>query len=76
VRRGDLGDWEEELEVSGSVFNLRVSDGGRMVSSVGERDVVGLAERGGVAGWNMEIGREKARLEGERIDERGVEGQP
>ena len=67
---------EEGLEVSGSVLsNLRVSDGGRIVSLVGERDVAGLLERGD-AGWNTEIGRERARLEGERIDERGVEGQP
>ena len=44
----DLDDWElrlEELGVSGSVCNLRLSDGGRMVSTVGDRDV-GLVERG------------------------------
>ena len=43
-----LDDWElrlEELGVSGSVCNLRLSDGGRMVSTVGERDL-GLVERG------------------------------
>jgi hypothetical protein len=70
-------DWElrlEELGVSGSMCNLRVSDGGRMVSTVGERDA-GLVERD--EQWSTEIGWERrTRLDGERIDERGVEGQP
>lgn len=72
----DLDDWElrlDELGVSGSVCNLRLSDGGRMVSTVGERDI-GLVERD--EQWSMETGGERTRLEGERIDERGVEGQP
>ena len=50
-----------------------------MVSAVGGRDVglvEGLVERGDDGQWNTETGRERTRLEGERIDERGVEGQP
>jgi hypothetical protein len=66
--------------VSGNVCNLRLSDasGGRMVSTVGvlgERDI-GLVERENEP-WNMKIGCERTRrLEDERIDKRGVEGQP
>ena len=70
-------DWElrlEELGVSGSTCDLRLSDGGRMVSTVGERDV-GLVERGDEQ-WSTQVERERTRLDGERIDERGVEGQP
>lgn len=62
----------EELGVSGSVCNLRLSDGGRMVSPLGERDL-GQVEKGDEQ--DVEIG-ERTRLERERIDERGVEGQP
>jgi hypothetical protein len=58
VQRGvnEVDDWElrlEELGVSGSVCNLRLSDGGRIVSIVGERDL-GLMERGDKQG--VEIG--------------------
>ena len=71
-----LDDWElrlEELGVSGSVCNLRLSDGGRIESIVGERDL-GVVEGGDEQ--NIEIGEERTRLESERMDERGVEGQP
>ena len=53
----DFDDWElrlEELGTSGRMCNLRLSDGGRMVSTVGERDV-GLVERGDEQ-WSTEIG--------------------
>lgn len=71
-----LDDWElrlEELGVSGSVCNLRLSDGGRIESIVGGRDL-GVVEGGDEQ--NIEIGEERTRLESERMDERGVEGQP
>ena len=84
--RGDLDDDRElrlsEVGVSGIACDIRLSDGGRMVSTVGERDAVGerddleLEERGDEE-RNMEIGWERRKLlEGERIDERGMEGQP
>jgi hypothetical protein len=52
----DLDDWElrlNKLGVSGSVCDLRLSDGGRIVSAVGVRDL-GLVERGDEQ--NMDIG--------------------
>jgi hypothetical protein len=52
----ELDGWEqrlEELGELGSVCDLRLSDGGRMVSTVGERDL-GLVERGDEQ--NMDIG--------------------
>lgn len=65
----DLDDWVlrlDELRVSGNVDDLRLSDGERMVSVVGERDIE-LAEN--------EDGEQKTRLEGERIfGERDVGG--
>jgi hypothetical protein len=72
----DLDNWGlrlEELGVSGHVSNPRLSDGGRMVWTVEERDL-GLAEIGNEQ--SMEIGWERMRLESERIDGRAVEGQP
>ena len=64
----DLDDWElrlEELGVSGSVCNLRLSDGGRIESIIGERDL-GVVEGDE---HNIEMGEERTRLESERIDE-------
>jgi hypothetical protein len=63
--------------VSGNVCHLRLSDGGRMVSTVGERDI-GLVEREHEK-WNMKnpifmFHCSRMRLEDERIDKRGVEG--
>ena len=63
-----------KLGAVGMVCDLRLSDGGRMVST-GEKDEW-LVERGD-AQRNLEIGWEMTtRLECERIEERGVEGQP
>ena len=57
-----MGDLEDDRElrlsehgVSGSAGDLRLSDGGRMVSTVGERGDVEQVERGDAA-RNMEIG--------------------
>lgn len=65
----------DELEVSGSTCDLRLSEGGRRASAVGERDM-GLAEGGDRGEWNIEM--DMTRLEGERMmpSERDVEGQP
>ena len=62
----------EKLEEAGIVCDLRLREGGRMVST-GERDE-GLVERG-VAQLNSGIEWEgmSTRLEWERIDKRGVE---
>ena len=52
----DFDDWElrlEELGVSSNACDLRLNDGGRMVSTVGERGL-GLVERGDEQ--NTEIG--------------------
>jgi hypothetical protein len=73
VHRGvnDPNSWDpslEELGVSGSVCDLRLSDGGRIVSIVGERGLgrLGLIERGDKQ--SVKIG-ERTRFESERIDE-------
>jgi len=64
----DVDDWVlmlDELGISDNVHDLRLSDGKRMVSAVGERDI------------ELADGEQRTRLKGERIaGERGVEGKP
>ena len=56
----------DELGASRRDCDLRLSDGGRTVSAVGETDI-GLLQRGGSGDrWNMEIGFERTRLKAER----------
>ena len=65
---------QEKLGVAGSVSDLRLSDGGIMVSA--EERVVGLVERRD-ARRNLGIGRERTTgLESELKDERREEEQP
>jgi hypothetical protein len=53
-----IDDWVsrlDELGVSRRDCDLRLSDGGRIVSAVGETDI-GLMQRGDGDRWNREIG--------------------